>query len=503
MASQIQPLPVAPDTGAERARRRQRAERLALRSRLALRAGLRLAIGCAALLGAARFIDVSADGKAMLLFGTGFSIAATLSALFRPRWFLLLVTAYLPFSKAYALPVAGISGANMTNLLMLLGLVAGISSRFQGRPGRAIRLPDVLVALFVAVASLAVAPAYAADPDLVDLAQTYRAWVAPMFFYFLARVLARDRQDVRALLLVIAVTTVIVALDTCKEGFDRSSRGSIEASRVRGLMEQANSMGAFLVYYGVPFVALALVARPRRRAVPYLLGFLLAARANLFTFSRGAQLAMAAGSATVLLFGSPALLAVAGLGAAGTVAAFPSLLPESIRERWEETTTNNAVFEGERGEVSLDKSSAHRLVLWRGAARMIAAQPLTGVGLGRFAPMIGYYTEVPLKPDDPHDAHNAFILLAAEMGVPSLLLLLIVYAAWALAALRLRARRRDPIDRSLGLAFLGSLAGVLVSCMLGSRFSDEALIGWFWMLAALVVVLGAGRRRHPAARPAA
>ncbi|HEX9187826.1 MAG TPA: O-antigen ligase family protein [Vicinamibacteria bacterium] len=464
-----------------------RAALAARRSRRELRPGLLLAFAFAWGLAAARFIDVSEDGKAMLLFGTSFFVAITSAAFFRPRFYLPLAAAYLPFSKVYPLPVAGITGANMTNFVLALGFVALASSRMQGRLPVPARFADLLALAYVGAASLALLPTYAADPDLLDLAMTYRGWLAPMVFYLLARGLVRNREDVRGLLWIMAWTTLFIALDVWKEGMDRSSRGSIDAARVRGLMEQANAMGAFLVYYGVPLLALAVGARSLRRALPYLAGFLVVARAILFTFSRAAYLALAGGVATVLLFGNPLLLAAAGGGGAAALVLFPSLVPSSVRERLDDTTTSNTVYAGDGAEVKLDRSSAHRLVIWRGAGRMIAAQPVQGVGLGRFQRVIGQYTEVPLRKTDPHDAHNAFILVAAEHGLPVLALLLLLFAAWAVLALRLRFRHRHPVDRSLGLAFLGTLGGVFVSGLLGSRFSDEALVAWFWMLAALVV----------------
>ncbi len=475
----------------------------ASRSRRELRPGLTLALVFASGLAAARFIDVAEDGKAMLLFGTTFFVAITSSAFLRPRFYLPLAVAYLPFSKVYPLPIAGVTGANMTNFVLVLGLVAFVSTRLQGRSPLTTRFADVLAVLYVGVSTLGLLPAYASDPDLVDLAMTYRAWLAPMAFYFLARGLVRNREDVRGVMWVMAWTTLLVATDTWKEGLDRSSFGSVDKARVRGLMEQANSMGAFLVYYGVPLLALAVGSRPIRRALPYFAAFLVVVRATLYTFSRGAYLALAGGSATVLLFGNPLLLAAAGGGGAIAVALFPSLVPASVVERFDETTTSKSVYEGDGAEVNLDKSSAHRLVIWRGAARMIAAQPLGGVGLGRFQRMIGFYTEVPLRKTDPHDAHNAFILVAAETGLPCLALLVLLFVAWGILGLRLRFGRRHPADRSLGLGFLGTLAGVLVSGMLGSRFSDEALIGWFWILAALAVTAGCFRdlpppRRRPA-----
>ncbi|HXB57680.1 MAG TPA: O-antigen ligase family protein [Vicinamibacteria bacterium] len=475
-----------------------RFEAVARRAQQEVRPGLVLALLYACGLAVARAIDVTEDGPVMLLFGAAYSATVTVSALLRPRWYLPLVVAYLPFSKVYPLPVAGIAGANLTNLLLVLGPVAWLSSRFQGRPDLRAKLPDLLAVLFVAVASLSLLPAYAAGPGLGELVQTYRAWLAPVLFFFMARGLARDREDIRAVLQVMAWTTLLVAADTWRAGLERSSRGSIDAARVPGLMVQANSMGAFLAYYGVPLLAFAMNARPRRRALAYFASFAFAVRATLYTFSRGAYLALAAGAGTVLAFTSPVLLATAGGGGAVTLLAFPSLIPESVRERLADTTAERSVpsaFEGENATVSLDRSSAHRLVLWRGAAQMIADHPLTGVGLGRFQELIGYYTEYPLRRSDPHDAHNAFILLAAETGLPTLALLLLLFLAWSLIALKLRFRRRHPVDRGLALAFLGSLVAVVVSSLLGSRFSDEALVGWFWILAALVVV--AGRLRDP------
>jgi hypothetical protein len=38
------------------------------------------------------------------------------------------------------------------------------------------------------------------------------------------------------------------------------------------------------------------------------------------------------------------------------------------------------------------------------------------------------------------------------------------------------------------MAFVGCCGGLVVSCMLGSRFQDESLISYFWILAALLAV---------------
>jgi O-antigen ligase len=268
---------------------------------------------------------------------------------------------------------------------------------------------------------------------------------------------------------------------------------------VKGLMGQANTMGAFLAYYAAPALAIGITLRPWRRGLPYLAGFLVVARATLFTFSRGAYLSMAAGSATILLLGNPLLLVAASGGGVVAAAFFPGLVPQSVVERMR-SISERQMYEGQNVEDTLDKSSAHRLVIWRGAGRMITQNPLQGVGMGLFPYVIGRYTEVPIKEGEPTDAHNAFIKVAAEMGLPALALLMALLLAYVRLGLLNSLRRRAIPDRPVALASLGSLAALFVSCMLGSRFSDESLIANFWILMALLVVVDRlpGPRRRAA-----
>jgi O-antigen ligase len=471
------PAPAA--TAAARPRRPSRAD---------YRFGLLLAFAYASGLALARLVDVSEDGKAMFVFGTSFTLVCAVVTLVRPRWLLPLFVAYLPYSRAYPLPVGGITGANLTNLLLALAFLAWLAGRFQPVPRKRLRVgaAELVAVAYVAVASLSAVTARLSGAETFDVLQDYRAWLAPILLFFLVRGMVRQRDEIAALVLVMAWNTALIGGLTWWEGLDRSTRGSIEAARVKGLMMQANSMGAFLVYYSVPLLAYALTLRPWRRGLPYFAGYLVAARAMLFTYSRGAYLAFAAGSVAVALLRNPLLLVAAAGGGVAAVAAFPGLVPDSVRERMD-ATTQEGTQEGEA--ATLDRSSTLRLVIWKGAARMIAERPLQGVGLSQFPLLIGRYTEFPLTRSDPHDAHNAFVLVAAEMGIPALLLLLLFLAVVAATAVGVYLRRRLAPDRPLALACVGMIAAICVSCMLGSRFSDESMIGYAWVIAALTVVV--------------
>ena len=120
---------------------------------------------------------------------------------------------------------------------------------------------------------------------------------------------------------------------------------------------------------------------------------------------------------------------------------------------------------------------------------MARAHPLTGVGLNRFGEAIDDYAPT-REENDPYDAHEAYIKVAAEMGIPALLTMLLLLAWIGCSSLALYFRRRDPLDRSLALALLGSLTGLIVSCLFGSRFVDDNLMSQFWVLVGSVRVVG-------------
>ncbi len=65
------------------------------------------------------------------------------------------------------------------------------------------------------------------------------------------------------------------------------------------------------------------------------------------------------------------------------------------------------------------EATQNRLVVWAAGLRMIADHPLSGIGLGKFKPSVSEYEES--GEDVESVAHNAYIDVAAEMGLPGLL----------------------------------------------------------------------------------
>lgn len=108
-----------------------------------------------------------------------------------------------------------------------------------------------------------------------------------------------------------------------------------------------------------------------------------------------------------------------------------------------------------------DQNSAGvRLQLWEAGIRMIRAFPLTGVGLGNWSEFLPRFFSGP--DDELHIAHNAYIEIAAEMGVGALILflLILVYSFRTLETVRRSAA-------ALGHTFLFNVAAGMQAGLLG------------------------------------
>jgi hypothetical protein len=182
----------------------------------------------------------------------------------------------------------------------------------------------------------------------------------------------------------------------------------------------------------------------------------LGAAALVLTFSRAGWLAAAisvtgAAAAVWALAPSPVVRARAARAAGVVLAsALFSLLPLL------------PVLTARIGPSGPDRDLEHRSVdqrvlLTRENLRLLAANPLLGVGAGASVPRVAALG-LPTVPREP--AHNVPLLIAAETGLPGMLALGLLSAG---VGRRLWQRRRlaGPAEAALGIALIGIAAGSL------------------------------------------
>ena len=412
-------------------------------------------------------------------------LGAFMASVNHPELALYVLVAYLPFSR---LLVGGFgTGAfalNLTNILTIwvfaiyvIGQLSKGQALFQRAPINWV----VLIFCALGVGSLLNEGVVYGSWVIFRLISPMKQWLTPMFFYFLTLWVVRDRKTMKTIAVIMMVAVTIVALMAIRD-YLNASGGSLEKSRVGGIAEQPNTLGAFFVYYMFLFLSFFLVYRKKFKTWLLLIPFALSFRGIMVTFSRGAYMGFASGLLGAFWHRNKILFVIVG-SLLWYAIANPWLLPAGIRYRMGQTVVRSHA-DVEDVVETLEVSSGNRVKIWRATIEMIKDHPWWGVGYGAFPAYItpysgGQFHEV--------DAHNSYLLIAAELGIPALVIFLIIVglAWWHTRWLYLRTK--DLSTKAIALGFLAGLEGLLVVNMFGSRMDDQAVASYFWVLCALVM----------------
>jgi O-antigen ligase len=403
---------------------------------------------------------------ALLSAGLVLSVVLVPAAL---RWPLLpLALALLagPFKALLAVTYPALP--DPAQLLLGLALLAWL---LRGLAQRHLLLPTHSVALLLLIFLLFTGTTLLAAQDLASGAAEWAKWLQVLLV--MALVAAEPRRStpwlLAALLLSGAVQAVIGGWQFALRGV---GPGHFEIApglfRAYGGFEQPNPFGGFMGLVWPVAAALAGGMWLTRRIAPHKLlsaacaiVALLSAGALLASYSRGAWLGAAA-AAAILLLGAlrpasarPAVLLV--LLAAALLIGGRGLWPQWIVARVSSITQDFAGADV-RGVVPTTANFAvvERLAHWQAGAEMAAAHPWLGVGLGNYAAAYPRYRLLRWPLALGH-AHNFYLNLAAETGLPGLLIFVALLLAAALQAWRaLRAARGWQRALALGLLAAGA-----------------------------------------------
>ncbi len=270
--------------------------------------------------------------------------------------------------------------------------------------------------------------------------------------------------------------------------------------------------GSVLLLLLPPVVAVALTARDERWRLG---GVGVAGMGALCLALSQTRSAWAGALAGALVFGSLWLLRsghrrrdgrsvlVMGAALAGAVLALWLLLaPPDLRAPL-------ASRVGTLSQLNADESWQTRLTVWRGAARLAAAHPAGGIGLGRYPGAQWAWTRAgrPLEPSErpslSEEAHDFYLQTASETGLIGLGLYGAALTAFVFGGLRRlhqTRHRRASTQTALVIASLSLVAGQAVDALASPswQFGEASLP--FWAL--LGLGLAAMRGEEPETVPA-
>lgn len=425
-----------------------------------------------------------------------------LTGLFYPVVPLYVLAAYIPFNRILPGDFGGaMTALNLTNILCIFALVGGLAGSSKGPKisnHSSLNIPILLFAFLGAISLFRGGSEYGIW-YIWRFIIPLKRWLTPLLLYFLTLLIVKDRKTLKTVVAILMMSVTVVGLMAVKDYIDIGQVSDIEKARVGGIAEQPNMLAAFFSYYMFLLAAFYLYNPSKPKYWLLLIPFLVCFRGIQVTFSRGGYLSFFAGAFALAFFRSKRLFAL--MIVAILIAIMnPVLLPQGIVYRFMSTFQSiemidqegddltlqeiaTSAYDGE--QVVLEGSSRQRLNIWKGAMRMIAEHPWWGTGYGSFGAFIPLYT--PELKGKRIDAHNSYIIIAAEMGIPTLLVFLWILFLIIRKTHWLHRHAQDPFHRAMALGILAGLFGLLMANMFGSRLHSEEISGYFWILCALVV----------------
>ena len=201
--------------------------------------------------------------------------------------------------------------------------------------------------------------------------------------------------------------------------------------------------------------------------------------ALVFSWSRGAWLGFAAGTAVIILFWprkmwqGVALVSVAALLLFGGLQM--GLVPASIAERLV-SFQDDFRFGDVRGVPINDENYAvvERLAHWQAAFDMARDDLWLGVGFGNYGAVYPDYMLINW-PDALGHAHNYYINLLAEIGVMGLGAYLLLWTAVIWQTIRL-LRQLNGWERGIALGLLGVWAAITVHHLVDKLYVNNIYV---------------------------
>lgn len=233
----------------------------------------------------------------------------------------------------------------------------------------------------------------------------------------------------------------------------------------------ANHYGAFFAHYIFILIGLFLFVKSKLKKLILLLIISLTFYCIMYTFSRGAYIALLAGLLFIGLVKEKKILILLFF----LFISWRSLAPVSVVERINMTKT-------EDGE--LESSAAERLVLWQKALDIFSQSPVIGNGFCTFQITVG------------RDTHNFYFKTLAELGILGFISLLYLFFASFRIGWKLFKESQDWFYKGLGLGFAACVISVMITNAFGDRWSYLSLGSYFWIFLGLVTSAWLNEKRE-------
>jgi putative inorganic carbon (HCO3(-)) transporter len=307
------------------------------------------------------------------------------------------------------------------------------------------------------------APLWLSDLNFV----TWKDYMLIPLVFVAAGLVIEDRKAVRTVVIITAICLLFIDRSCILESMSRSWANFDEEKRGGGpLAYGSNQTAAFLAQFAMFFWGLALfIKRKKIKLLSYGL-VAITVFATMYTFSRGAYIAVLVSVLVLGVLKDRKLLLLLGL----FLVTWQAVVPTAVRQRV--TMTENS-------SGQLEASAESRVELWENAEKAIISSPIVGTGFATF--QLGEHI------DNLRDTHNWYVKVMVETGIIGLIVALILLQQLLAVSYRLFKRATDPLYRGLGLGlFLATCSCIVANCF-GDRWTYLEITALLWVLVAAAI----------------
>ncbi|MBI4241954.1 MAG: O-antigen ligase family protein [Candidatus Rokubacteria bacterium] len=418
-------------------------------------------------------------------------------------WILLAMILIMPLEKNPRLQLSGditvIKVLGMIGLIWALGLVVAGRAKLELLDSTQTKVLVLYVGtmLFASILSGVQPRPLTAEEQLLQAAEArlghggavadqwlpLKRFVHVLAFLPLTLVAVRRERDLLLALKTVVLTMMFLLPYGYRQMYKYGGRFGV------GLYEP-NYLGLVLVLLVPIAFVLAREARVGWKRAMWYTAMVVMLLEIVMTASRGALVAiMAVLPLLALRFMRRPVLVIGGAVAFVVLLILsPTDLGKRLRVGWLEQREGPEMTISGKEEVEVatgvQVSNETRISLLFAGIRMIASYPVSGVGLGQFKP-----SSVAYGANLPHIAHNTYLELGAEAGLPALGAFVWFFGA-TFASLRRTSRLAEAAGRpdlaNLATAIRSGLTGYLVDALFLSAQYEKYL----WLVIYLSVCLG-------------
>lgn len=375
----------------------------------------------------------------------------------------------------------------MINILFIFMLGIFLSSRNEKFVRPKFETPLVLF-LLVWLFSFIYACMFTDGMPRVEIAREFkRLYLLPLGYFIISRCIT-DKKEIPYYFTVFLLCLMFAGHNTLRNGVLAGANFALHkrSSGPFGWGWMASDIaGGYLATFTPLLLSYFFFARKGMNKLVSAVGVGVCGLGLMATYSRGSMMALLFACVAIVIVGTGQLakeskinFLVIIIGLVIGVVFWKAWVPQAIIARVEGTIElddeekdyyDYSLMDDE-GESVLDESSQLRMKAWNDGLQFFLDNPLTGIG----------FRQVQFQLD--HDPHNAFVLIASEMGVVGIL----IFIWLILSVMGLGFRLMGTEYNNLAVGTVGMMVGfVVVNCFYSNFFRDN-VIGSFWIILGLL-----------------